>query len=137
MKIIGKERLPFAIRGGGHASNPEFSSTRGIQISMRRLSTITYHREQQTVDLGAGLTWGRVYTALEHHNVTVNGGRHDSVGVAGIILGGGYGWKTNQYGLSMDTVIEYEVRQLRPLDRAQISRESVSSWSFPTGRLSE
>jgi FAD/FMN-containing dehydrogenase len=110
MVIIRQRRVPFAVKGGGHTTNPKFSSTRGILIAMRRFSKITYYSENQTVDLGAGLVWGDVYRTLESYNVTVNGGRVGGPGVSGLTLGGGYGWKSNQYGLTMESVIEYEVR---------------------------
>ncbi|CAF4066579.1 unnamed protein product [Rotaria sordida] len=76
---------------------------------MSRFRQITYHPTSQTVELGAGLLWGDVYQALDPLGVTVVGGRISSVGVAGLILGGGYSWKSNQYGLSIDNAIEYEV----------------------------
>lgn len=103
LKTLAQHRVPFAIKGGGHATNPEFSSTTGVQISMSRFQKIIYHPDNQTVDLGSGLIWGNVYKALEPYNVTV-------VGIAGYLLGGGYSWKSSRYALGMDNVHEYEVR---------------------------
>ncbi|CAF4132375.1 unnamed protein product, partial [Rotaria sp. Silwood2] len=40
--------------------------------------------------------------------VTAIGSRVSGVGVAGLTLGGGYSWKSNQYGLTIDNVVEYE-----------------------------
>ena len=110
MKLIGQYRVPFAIKGGGHISNPEFSSTIGVQISMRRIRKVIYHANKQTVDVGSGLVWDDVYKTLESYNVNVVGGRFSGVGVAGLVLGGGFSWKSNQYGLSIDNIFEYEVR---------------------------
>ena len=77
------------VKGGGHASNPGFSSTTGVQIAMYRFSTVNYHPSSQTVDVGSGLVWDDVYTALEPFGVNVVGGRVTGVGVAGFTLGGG------------------------------------------------
>ena len=55
------------------------------------------------------MIWDDVYTALEPYNVNVVGGRVTGVGVAGFTLGGGYSWKTNQYGLTIDTVQAFEL----------------------------
>ncbi|KAI0274508.1 hypothetical protein BGY98DRAFT_1115669 [Russula aff. rugulosa BPL654] len=93
---------PFAVKGGGHATNPDFSSTPGVQISMTRFNEIT-------VEIGAGLTWTDVYTYLIPKGLNVIGGRLNGVGVAGLTLGGGYSWKTNQYGLTVDTVTEFHL----------------------------
>ena len=109
MKIIRETRVPFAVKGGGHSSNPEFSSTTGIHIVMRRFNKVIYYENNQTVDIGSGLIWDNVYSALQPYNVNVVGGRVSGVGVAGFILGGGYSWKTNQFGLAIDNMLGYEV----------------------------
>ncbi|TFK35825.1 FAD-binding domain-containing protein [Crucibulum laeve] len=109
MKIIGAARVPFAVIGGGHATNPGFSSTTGIHIEMRRFSKVVYDNTKQTATIGAGLIWDDVYAALEPYNVKVAGGRVTGIGVAGFILGGGYSWLTNQHGLAIDTVQGFEL----------------------------
>ncbi|KAF8879383.1 FAD-binding domain-containing protein [Infundibulicybe gibba] len=107
--ILASTETPFAVKGGGHATNPGSSSTSGVLIAMYRFSEINYKPESQTVTIGAGLVWDDVYAALAPHNVNVIGGRVSGVGVAGFTLGGGYSWKTNQYGLTIDTVVAYEL----------------------------
>ncbi|KAF9449800.1 FAD-binding domain-containing protein [Macrolepiota fuliginosa MF-IS2] len=109
LQILGSTRIPFAVKGGGHTTNPGFSSTTGVQISMYRFSDIVYNVTAQTVMLGAGLVWDDVYAALEPHGVNALGARSPGVGVAGFILGGGYSFKANQYGLTIDTVVEFEL----------------------------
>ncbi|KAJ6519121.1 FAD dependent oxidoreductase, partial [Mycena sanguinolenta] len=109
VKILALTRTPFAIKGGGHNLNPGFSSTSGVQLSMTRFNEITFHAESQTVDIGSGLIWDDVYAALEPYNVSVVGGRATGVGVAGLLLGGGYSYKTNQYGLAVDGITAIEL----------------------------
>ncbi|PPQ72040.1 hypothetical protein CVT24_008081 [Panaeolus cyanescens] len=107
--ILGDTRTPFAVKGGGHGTNPGWSSTTGVHISMYRFSAVDYDAPSQTVQVGAGLIWDDVYAALEPYNVNVVGGRVPGVGVAGFALGGGYSWKTNQYGLTVDTITAFEL----------------------------
>ena len=97
---------------------------------MARFRNIVLNEEEGTVEIGAGLNWTDVYSYLVPKGVTVAGGRIDGVGVGGLILGGGrrssslprvttisqryihvagYSWKTNQHGLTIDTVTEYEL----------------------------
>ncbi|KAH7908528.1 FAD-binding domain-containing protein [Hygrophoropsis aurantiaca] len=109
LQILGTNRTPFAVKGGGHTSNPGFSSTTGVQIAMYRFSQVNYDPTSRTASIGAGLTWDDVYSALEPHGVNVVGGRVSGVGVAGFTLGGGYSWLTNQYGLTVDTVTAFEL----------------------------
>ena len=118
MKIIGKDRVPFAIEGGGHSINLGFSSTLGVHISMKRLNTVKYYASTNSVNLGAGLIWDDVYQALQPYGVSVVGSRINGVGVAGFLLGGGYSYKSNQFGLGIDNILEYEVRNSSYFEKA-------------------
>jgi len=69
--------------------NPGFSSTPGVQISMSRFNDTKVDPENETVEIGPGLTWDQVYETLSPTGVNVVGGRVAGVGVAGLILGGG------------------------------------------------
>ncbi|RXW13918.1 hypothetical protein EST38_g11934 [Candolleomyces aberdarensis] len=109
LRIIGQTRTPFAVQSGGHATNPGFSSTLGVHISLYSLRSIDYSSTSQTVEIGTGLKWDDVYAALEPHGMSVAGGRVTDVGVGGFTLGGGYSWKTNQHGLAIDTVTALEL----------------------------
>ncbi|KAI0058465.1 FAD-binding domain-containing protein [Artomyces pyxidatus] len=109
LQTLASSRIPFAVKGGGHTTNPGFSSTSGVQVSMARFSEITVDKASQTVDVGAGVTWDEVYIALEPVGVNVVGGRIPGVGVAGVTLGGGYSWKSNRFGLALDNIQAYEL----------------------------
>ena len=74
---------------GGHANNPGFSSTNGVQIAMSRFNETKLDSKSGTVEVGAGLTWGQVYEVLGPTAVNVIGGRVPGIGVAGLTLGGG------------------------------------------------
>ncbi|KAI0293619.1 FAD-binding domain-containing protein [Multifurca ochricompacta] len=90
LRELGATHTPFAVKCSGHTSNPGFSSTRGVHIQMSRFNDITVHEKE-----GTGLN--------------VVGGRLNGVGVGGFVVGGGYSWKTNQYGLTVDTVTAFEL----------------------------
>ncbi|KAI9446106.1 FAD-binding domain-containing protein [Lactarius indigo] len=109
LRIIGSTRTPFAVKGGGHTANPGFSSTRGVHISLTRFNNVTVGPTAGTVELGPGLTWDQVYAALDPTGVNVIGGRVPGVGVAGLTLGGGFSYKSNEYGLSVDNVVSYDL----------------------------
>ncbi|KAF8260166.1 FAD-binding domain-containing protein [Lactarius quietus] len=109
VRELGFTRTPFAVKCSGHSINPGFSSTHGVQISMVRFRDIVLNGEAGTVEIGAGLTWPEVYSYLVPKGLNVVGGRLENVGVSGFTLGGGYSYKTNQYGLTIDTVTAYEL----------------------------
>jgi hypothetical protein len=74
------------VKGRGHTSDPGFSSTRGVQISLARFNKLTIDSTAGTVELGSGLTWDEVYDPT---GVNVIGARLPGVGVADVTLGGG------------------------------------------------
>ncbi|TDL26277.1 FAD-binding domain-containing protein [Rickenella mellea] len=111
LKIVGRSdiRAPFAVKGGGHAYNTGFSSTLGVQISMAKFNEIHFDASSNTVTLGTGLIWDEVYNKLNPMGVTVAGGRVMGVGNAGLSLGGGYSWKTDQVGLTIDNIVSHDI----------------------------
>ncbi|KAF8188907.1 hypothetical protein K438DRAFT_2145941 [Mycena galopus ATCC 62051] len=109
IQLLASTNTSFAVKGGGHTTNPGFSSTLGVHISMARFSGVTYDATNGTATIGTGLIWDDVYIALEPFGVNVVGGRLSGVGVAGLALGGGYSWLTNQFGLTVDTITAFEL----------------------------
>ncbi|KAH9009950.1 FAD-binding domain-containing protein [Lactarius hengduanensis] len=109
LRILGSTRTPFAVKSGGHAVNPGFSSTGGVQISMTRFSNVEHNNATGTIDAGAGVPWDQVYLALDSTGVNVVGGRVPTVGISGLTLGGGYAFTSNQYGLTIDNMEKYEL----------------------------
>ncbi|KAH8797297.1 hypothetical protein DL96DRAFT_1788040 [Flagelloscypha sp. PMI_526] len=96
------------VKGGGHTSNPGFSSTTGIHISMSRFNEIKYDDTTQSLAVGAGCVFHEIYRIIRPKNRNIVGGG-GSVGIGGWILGGGYSLKTNQYGLGIDNVVEIQL----------------------------
>ncbi|KJZ71854.1 hypothetical protein HIM_08782 [Hirsutella minnesotensis 3608] len=111
LKVIADKRVPFAVSSSRHASNKGFSSTTGIQIDMKGFQQVNLDPSNKAfVDVGPGNVWDNVYASLEGSGVNVVGGRVTGVGVGGFITGGGgYSWKTNQYGLTADTLIKADL----------------------------
>ncbi|KAJ7629601.1 hypothetical protein B0H17DRAFT_1284415 [Mycena rosella] len=119
LQLVGSTRTPFAVKGGGHSWNPGFSSTPGIQIAMTRFNTVAYSKTSQyqrqapngVVTFGAGMVWNDIYAALDPLNITVVGGRVVGVGAAGFLLGGGYSFFSNQYGMAVDNILAFDIVQ--------------------------
>ena len=77
------------MKSGGHASNPGFSSTPGVQIALSRFNDTKVNVDNGTVEVGPALTWDEVYRTLAPIGMSVVGGRIPGIGVAGLTLGGG------------------------------------------------
>lgn len=110
LQILTTNWCTFAIKGGGHSRAVDASnSVGGVTIDMNRFNSVEVSEDRTTARLGAGLTLGPAYRALEAYGLTFVGGRVDSVGIAGYTMGGGISNLSPQYGLAVDNVFEYEV----------------------------
>ncbi|THV05808.1 FAD-binding domain-containing protein [Dendrothele bispora CBS 962.96] len=110
LQIVGREdvRAPFAIKAGGHADNVGHSSTTGVQIALSGFTNVSYDADSNTATFGPGLTWDQIYAHLQEFNVSAVGGRVPGVGV-GLLLGGGYSWLSDQYGLGIDNIVSLDL----------------------------
>lgn len=54
LKIVGETRTPFAVKSGGHASNPGFSSTTGVHISLAKLTQVILSPDKSIIEIGLG-----------------------------------------------------------------------------------
>ncbi|KAH6612288.1 hypothetical protein B0J18DRAFT_452588 [Chaetomium sp. MPI-SDFR-AT-0129] len=109
LQLISRTRTPFAVISGGHSTNKGFSSTEGVHIRLKGLDQVVLAGDLKTVELGFGQRWTDVYSALQDSGVNVVGGRVPGPGVGGFSLGGGFSWKTNQHGLTTDTIESFNV----------------------------
>ncbi|OOF95298.1 hypothetical protein ASPCADRAFT_147461 [Aspergillus carbonarius ITEM 5010] len=102
--------ISFSVRGGGHLQNPGFNSNNGgVVISLSKFSHVKLSDDKSTADVGLGLRWLDVYKALDPHGLAVTGGRIPTVGVPGLLLGGGISFQNSQYGVGAMGVSNYEV----------------------------
>ena len=84
-----KSLVPFAIRGGGHSPIAGAANAdNGITIDLRSMDGIALSSDKRVVSVGAGASWGDVYSALLSQNLSVVGGRATGVGVGGFLTGG-------------------------------------------------
>lgn len=81
----------------------------GVMISMSSLNSKALNRQHSIASIGPGQTWLEVYNYLFQYGITVNGGRYPSVGVGGVLVGGGMGYWSGSQGWSCDNVVGYQV----------------------------
>lgn len=103
-------RTKFSVRGGGHLHNPGFNSNNGgVVITLGKFKQVNLSDDRTTADIGLGLTWLDVYKALDRDGLAVTGGRVPTVGIPGLILGGGISFQNSRYGVGAMGVTNYEV----------------------------
>lgn len=110
VKVLVVQDCQFAVRSGGHMHIPGSNNINGgVTIDFGAMNGTVYHAENSTAAVGPGATWGSVYQALDAQGVMVAGGRASSVGVGGLILGGGNSFYAGKRGMVCDNVARFEV----------------------------
>ena len=79
-------------------------------IDLSKLANVeVIDKERHLVRIGGGATWGQVAVALAPHGLAISSGDTKSVGVGGLTLTGGIGWKVRKHGLALDNVAAAQV----------------------------
>ncbi len=110
VRFARESGLPLSVRGGGHSFPGFGTNADGVVIDLGRLADVeVIDEERQVVRIGGGATWGQVADALAPHRLAISSGDTRSVGVGGLTLSGGIGWKVRKYGLALDSLVAAEV----------------------------
>jgi FAD/FMN-containing dehydrogenase len=109
VKFAREQRLLVAIRGGGHNAGGLGVCDDGLVIDLSPMSHVQVDPKKKTVMVGAGALWRDVDHATHAFGLAVPSGIISTTGVAGLTLGGGIGYLTRRYGLTIDNLLAVEM----------------------------
>lgn len=101
--------VPVSIRGGGHNVAGSAIRANGLVIDLSAMKHIEVDPKARTVKAQAGATLGDLDAATQQFGLAVPSGVVSETGIAGLTLGGGFGWLRNKYGLTIDNLIGAEM----------------------------
>jgi FAD/FMN-containing dehydrogenase len=101
--------LQVSIRGGGHNAGGLGVCDEGLVIDLARIRYVHVDPAAGTVRVGGGSTWADVDHATHAFGLAVPSGIVSTTGVGGLTLGGGIGYLTRQYGLTIDNLLAADV----------------------------
>jgi FAD/FMN-containing dehydrogenase len=104
-----EKKLLLAVRGGGHNGPGLGVCDGGLVIDLSRLKGIRVNQKHHTVRVEGGCLWGDVDHATHPFGLAVPSGFISTTGVGGLTLGGGIGYLSRKYGLTIDNLIGADV----------------------------
>ncbi len=109
VKYARDNNLLIAVRGGGHNGAGLGICDNGLVIDLSMMKGVHVDPKARTVRVVPGCTSGDVDHATHPFGLAVPSGIVSTTGVAGLTLGGGTGYLTRRYGLTIDNLVEADL----------------------------
>lgn len=101
--------LELSIRGGGHNIAGSAVCDGGVVIDLSRMTDVDVDADQRRASVQPGATLAHVDAATQAHGLATPLGINSTTGVAGLTLGGGFGWLTRKFGMTIDNLVSADV----------------------------
>ncbi|MEV6599845.1 FAD-binding oxidoreductase [Actinoplanes sp. NPDC051346] len=101
--------IELSIRSTGHNVTGCAISDGGLTLDLSGMRGIRIEPDRRTAVVRPGVLWGDFDAAAQEAGLATTGGRISTTGVAGLTLGGGFGWLMRRYGLAADNLAAVEL----------------------------
>jgi FAD/FMN-containing dehydrogenase len=134
VKLARDHDLLFSVRGAGHNIAGKAACDGGLMIDLSRMRDVHVDPNGRTARVGPGATLGDVDHETQAFGLAVPVGINSTTGIAGLTLGGGFGWLSRKHGLTIDSLISADVVTANGrLVRASESEEPDLFWGLRGG----
>jgi hypothetical protein len=101
--------LLVAVRGGGHNGGGLGLCDDGLVIDLSGIKYVIVDQPTGKVRVGGGNTLGEIDHATHAFGLAIPAGILSTTGIGGLTLGGGVGYLSRKYGLTIDNLLEAEI----------------------------
>lgn len=109
LAVARAQGLHVSVRGGGHNIAGNGVCDEGVVIDLGAMRAVTVEPTTRRVYVEPGATLGDVDRETQKHGLATPLGINSTTGVAGLVLGGGFGWLTRKLGMSVDNLVSANV----------------------------
>jgi FAD/FMN-containing dehydrogenase len=102
--LARRHGLEIAVRGGGHNVSGRATIDGGLMIDLSAMRSVHVDRASRRARVDGGALWNDVNRETQLFGLAVTGGAVSTTGVAGLTLGGGFGWLMPKYGMALDNL---------------------------------
>jgi len=109
IQFARKNRLELAIRGAGHNIAGNSICDNGVTIDFSKMKSVRVDAGKRRAYVEPGATLADFDEALQAHGLATPVGINSTTGIAGLTLGGGFGWLTRKYGMTIDNLVSVDM----------------------------
>ncbi len=112
MQAVGLARkygLMVAVRGGGHNIAGSAVVEGGLLIDLTPMRWVRVDPAAKRANVGPGATLADVDRETQAFGLAVPTGINSTTGIAGLTVGGGFGWITRKFGMTIDNLVSADV----------------------------
>jgi FAD/FMN-containing dehydrogenase len=101
--------LEISVRGAGHNIAGSALCDDGLMIDLSTLKQVRVAEKERRAYVEPGATLGDFDAAVQAYGLATPVGINSTTGIAGLTLGGGFGWLTRKYGMTIDNLVSADV----------------------------
>jgi FAD/FMN-containing dehydrogenase len=109
VNIAREHRLVLSVRGGGHHIAGNAVCEGGLMIDLSPMKSVRIDPANSTARVEPGVTLAEFDKEAQAFGLATPLGVNSTTGVAGLALGGGFGWLSRKFGLTADNLVSADV----------------------------
>ena len=104
-----RNKLEISIRGAGHNIAGNALCNDGLTIDFSKMKNVRVDAAKRRAYVEPGATLANLDEATQRYGLATPVGINSTTGIAGLTLGGGFGWLTRKYGMTVDKLVSVDM----------------------------